>query len=96
MKAYDKLYIDGAWVAPSGKGTLDVINSTTEEVMATIPDGDAADVDRAVKAAKAAFPAWSQTVGARPGQVPHPHQRGPERPHRRDREHRQPKKSACR
>ncbi len=61
MKAYDKLYIDGAWVAPSGKGTLDVINSTTEEVMATIPEGDASDVDRAVKAAKAAFPAWSQT-----------------------------------
>jgi acyl-CoA reductase-like NAD-dependent aldehyde dehydrogenase len=61
MKAYDKLYIDGAWVAPSGKGTLDVINSTTEAVMATIPEGDASDVDRAVKAAKAAFPAWSQT-----------------------------------
>ena len=61
MKAYEKLYIDGAWVAPSGKDTLDVINSTTEEVMATIPAGDATDVDRAVKAAKAAFPAWSQT-----------------------------------
>ncbi|HMK10621.1 MAG TPA: aldehyde dehydrogenase family protein [Acidimicrobiales bacterium] len=61
MKVYDKLYIDGAWVAPSGKDTLDVINSTTEEVMATIPAGDATDIDRAVKAAKAAFPAWSQT-----------------------------------
>ena len=61
MKAYEKLYIDGAWVEPSGKDTLDVINSTTEEVMATIPAGDATDVDRAVKAAKAAFPAWSQT-----------------------------------
>ncbi len=61
MKAYDKLYIDGAWVAPSGKDTLDVVNSTTEEVIATIPAGDATDVDRAVKAAKAAFPAWSQT-----------------------------------
>ena len=61
MKAYDKLYIDGAWVEPSGKDTLDVINSTTEEVIATIPAGDATDIDRAVKAAKAAFPAWSQT-----------------------------------
>ena len=57
MKAYDKLYIDGAWVEPSGKDTLDVINSTTEEVIATIPAGDANDIDRAVKAAKAAFPA---------------------------------------
>ncbi len=37
MKAYDKLYIDGAWVAPSGTDTLDVINSTTEEVMAHDP-----------------------------------------------------------
>ena len=61
MKAYDKLYIDGAWVEPSGKEKLDVINSTTEEVIATIPAGDANDIDRAVKAAKAAFPAWSQT-----------------------------------
>jgi aldehyde dehydrogenase (NAD+)/betaine-aldehyde dehydrogenase len=61
MKAYDKLYIDGAWVEPSGKDTLDVINSTTEEVIATIPAGDATDIDRAVKAAKAAFPAWSKT-----------------------------------
>ena len=34
-----KFYIDGAWVASTGKGTLEVINSTTEEVMGTIPEG---------------------------------------------------------
>ena len=45
----------------TGTGTLEVIDSTTEEVMATIPDGTVEDVDRAVQAAAAAFPAWSAT-----------------------------------
>ncbi len=61
MKTYDNLYIDGAWVPSTGTGTLEVVNSTTEEIMATVPDGTPADVDRAVAAAKAAFDAWSQT-----------------------------------
>jgi len=62
VKAYEQLYIDGAWVAPDGKGTIDVVNATTEDVMATVPEGTAADADRAVAAAKAAFPAWSETA----------------------------------
>jgi acyl-CoA reductase-like NAD-dependent aldehyde dehydrogenase len=57
----DKLYIDGAWVPSTGTGTIEVINSTTEEVMGRIPEGTADDVDRAAKAAKAAFETWSQT-----------------------------------
>jgi aldehyde dehydrogenase (NAD+) len=57
----DKLYIDGAWVPSAGKGTIDVVNSTTEEVMGHIPEGTPGDVDRAVQAAKAAFETWSQT-----------------------------------
>ena len=61
MQVRDKLYIDGAWVPSSGSGTLEVTNSTTEEVMATVPEGTADDVDKAVKAAKAAFASWSQT-----------------------------------
>jgi betaine-aldehyde dehydrogenase len=61
MRAYDKIYIDGAWVPSDGKGTLEVVNSTTEDVMATIPEGTAVDVDRAVGAARKAFPSWSQT-----------------------------------
>lgn len=61
MDTYDRLYIDGAWVAPHGTGTLDVVDSTTEEVIATIPAGDAADVDAAVAAAKAAFEGWAAT-----------------------------------
>ncbi len=59
MHAYDKLYIDGAWVASAGTGTHEVTDSATEEVIATIPEGTAADVDAAVAAARAAFPAWS-------------------------------------
>jgi len=58
---YDQLYIDGQWVQPSGSGTIDVINASTEQVMGHIPAGDAADVDRAVAAAKAAFETWSRT-----------------------------------
>ena len=61
MQNYDKLYIDGTWVASSGTDSIDVINASTEEVMGRIPAGTAEDVDRAAKAAKAAFETWSQT-----------------------------------
>ncbi|HZQ27466.1 MAG TPA: aldehyde dehydrogenase family protein [Acidimicrobiales bacterium] len=61
MQNRDKIYIDGAWVASAGKGTIDVVNASTEEVMGTIPEGTPDDVAKAVAAAKAAFPAWSQT-----------------------------------
>jgi aldehyde dehydrogenase (NAD+) len=61
MDVRDKIYINGSWVASTGKGTLDVIDSTTEEVMATIPEGTPEDVDKAVRAAAAAFPAWAAT-----------------------------------
>jgi aldehyde dehydrogenase (NAD+) len=61
MTKYDKIYIGGSWVASAGSGTIDVIDSVNEEVMATIPAGTAADVDQAVKAARQAFDAWSTT-----------------------------------
>jgi len=60
MTAYDKLYINGQWVPSTGTDTLSVTDSATEEVIATIPEGTAADVDAAVAAAKAAFSAWSE------------------------------------
>ncbi|HUR50324.1 MAG TPA: aldehyde dehydrogenase family protein [Acidimicrobiales bacterium] len=56
----DKLYIDGAWVEPDGRATIDVHNSGTEAVMGRIPDGSPVDIDRAVTAARAAFQSWSQ------------------------------------
>ncbi|MEI9983058.1 MAG: aldehyde dehydrogenase family protein [Aliidongia sp.] len=56
-----EFYIDGAWVRPLGTATLDVIDPSTEEPYTKIAMGTAADVDRAVAAAKAAFPSYSQT-----------------------------------
>ena len=61
VKVYDHIYVDGEWTKSSGSGMLDVTNSTTEEVMARIPDGTAADVEKAVAAARRAFDSWSQT-----------------------------------
>jgi betaine-aldehyde dehydrogenase len=61
VKTYSQLYIGGAWVAPAGTGTLDIVNSSTEEVIATIPEGTAADVDAAVAAAVRAFAGWAET-----------------------------------
>jgi aldehyde dehydrogenase (NAD+) len=40
---------------------IEVVNPATEEVIASVPAGTAADVDAAVAAATAAFPAWSAT-----------------------------------
>jgi acyl-CoA reductase-like NAD-dependent aldehyde dehydrogenase len=57
----DRLYIDGAWVPSTGTTTIDVIDSTTEAVIGTVPEGTTADIDAAVAAARAAFPAWSAT-----------------------------------
>jgi aldehyde dehydrogenase (NAD+) len=56
-----KFYIDGGWVDPAQPGTLDVINPATECAYASIAMGSAVDVDRAVAAAKRAFPAFSRT-----------------------------------
>jgi acyl-CoA reductase-like NAD-dependent aldehyde dehydrogenase len=61
VRDHDTLYIGGAWVASSGSGTIDVIDASTEEVIGRVPEGTAGDVDRAVTAARAAFPAWSST-----------------------------------
>ncbi len=61
MQIRDKLYIDGRWTAASGKKTLDVISASTEEVMGRIPEGDYADVQAAVTAARRAFDGWAAT-----------------------------------
>lgn len=56
-----ELYIGGGWVPSTGTGRLEVIDSTTEEVIGTVPEGTPEDVDRAVEAAAAALPDWSAT-----------------------------------
>jgi aldehyde dehydrogenase (NAD+) len=60
--AHSKFYINGEWVEPAGRESLEVINPATEEAFTSISLGTAEDVDSAVKAARAAFPAWSQST----------------------------------
>jgi aldehyde dehydrogenase (NAD+) len=62
MREYLKFYIDGQWVDPITPKQLDVINPANEEVAGHISLGSAADVDRAVKAARKAFETWSRTT----------------------------------
>jgi aldehyde dehydrogenase (NAD+) len=57
-------YVDGAWVAPLQPVLLDVIDPSTEEAFTKIAVGGPKDVDRAVQAAQAAFPAFSRTTPA--------------------------------
>ena len=57
-----QFYINGRWVAPSGRDTLDIVNPATEESVAVLAMGDASDVDTAVAAAKAARPAFATTT----------------------------------
>ncbi len=64
MKVLDRLYVGGDWVAPAGPGTIDVRSASTEDVIGRVPEGTAADADRAVRAAAAAFPAWAATPPA--------------------------------
>jgi len=61
MTQHDKIYIDGAWVPSAGSKKIDVYDSTDGSVIGSIPEGTAADVDKAAKAARAAFDSWAQT-----------------------------------
>jgi acyl-CoA reductase-like NAD-dependent aldehyde dehydrogenase len=62
MTSYDRHYYGGAWQQPAGAGSTAVISSVTEESVAAVPSGTADDVDRAVKAARKGFQAWSRTT----------------------------------
>ncbi|MCW7943028.1 aldehyde dehydrogenase [Streptomyces hygroscopicus] len=64
MKAHDGMYIDGAWRPAAGPDTIEVVNPADEEVIGRVPAGTAADVDAAVRAARAALPAWAATAPA--------------------------------
>jgi aldehyde dehydrogenase (NAD+) len=61
MYDFRKFFIDGTWVAPTGRREHDIINPATEEAIGKIYLGTAEDVDAAVKAARAAFETFSQT-----------------------------------
>ncbi|VVT23185.1 3-succinoylsemialdehyde-pyridine dehydrogenase [Sphingomonas sp. EC-HK361] len=61
MKSYLKHYIDGAWVDSEGGTRHQVIDPSTEQPVSEITLGTAADVDKAVAAARRAFERWSQS-----------------------------------
>ncbi|MXO96563.1 aldehyde dehydrogenase family protein [Erythrobacter aquimaris] len=61
MRDCTKFYIDGQWVDPVTENTQPVENPATEETIGHISFGSAADVDKAVKAARRAFESFSQT-----------------------------------
>ena len=69
MTDYTRFYIGGEWVEPVGTGRLEVLDSATETVFATVPEGAPADIDRAVAAARAAFPGWSDRPPAARGAI---------------------------
>ncbi|OYT97705.1 MAG: aldehyde dehydrogenase family protein [Pseudomonas sp. PGPPP3] len=64
MTNHQKFYIDGVWINPVTPATLPVVNPATEEAYTMISVGSGADVERAVAAAKAAFPSFSMTSKA--------------------------------
>ena len=61
MKQHDAMYIDGSWRPAAGTGTIDVVNPADGRIIGAVPAGSAQDVDAAVRAARAALPAWAAT-----------------------------------
>ncbi|MFG2809229.1 aldehyde dehydrogenase family protein [Streptomyces massasporeus] len=64
MNAHDGMYIDGAWRPAAGQDVIEVVNPVDQQVIGTVPAGTAADVDAAVRAARAALPDWAATPPA--------------------------------
>ncbi|WP_446219768.1 aldehyde dehydrogenase family protein [Micromonospora sp. IBHARD004] len=58
------LHVAGEWVDPTGRDTIPVENPATADTVGQVPAGTPADVDRAVAAARAAFPGWAATAPA--------------------------------
>jgi aldehyde dehydrogenase (NAD+) len=64
MTVRSDIYAGGAWVPSAATASIEVENPATEAVVAAVPDGVPADVDRAVAAAREAFGGWSNTPHA--------------------------------
>jgi len=62
MKAHDGMYIEGEWRPATGPDVIEVVNPVDEQIVGRVPAGTAEDVDAAVRAARAALPAWAATV----------------------------------
>ena len=62
MQTINQIYIDGTFVTPHGADTFDVINPTTEQVIARVTLADVVDTRQAIAAAKKALPAFARTT----------------------------------
>src|ERR1700692_2387412 len=61
--SHRNLYMGGKWEPQAGIGSINVLSASTEEVIGSVPEGTPEDIDRAVRAARAAFDnGWSQTT----------------------------------
>jgi betaine-aldehyde dehydrogenase len=71
IRDYDRLFIGGDWVAPEGTDTIGVVSPFTEEVIARVPEGTEADIDKAVAAARTAFDRgpWPRMTPAERGAI---------------------------
>ena len=63
VDVHDDIFVGGRWLRSHATAAIDVINPATEQLWARVPDADAADVDAAVLAARAALPEW-RGIGA--------------------------------
>ena len=57
----EKFYINGSWVDPIKKETIDIINPADESIVGKLSVGSAEDIDKAVKAARTAFSSFSES-----------------------------------
>lgn len=55
MQNRDKFFIGNEWVSPSSARTFEIVNASTGQAVATVPEGANADIDAAVKSARSAF-----------------------------------------
>lgn len=62
MQRIEHIYINGEFVTPHGQEWFDLHDPSTEQVIGQVRLGDAQDAERAIAAAKAAFPGWSRTT----------------------------------
>jgi acyl-CoA reductase-like NAD-dependent aldehyde dehydrogenase len=64
-----RMLVDGAWVEAAAGGTIAIEAPGSHRTIASVPRGQAEDIDRAVKAASAAFPAWSKVPPRERGRI---------------------------
>jgi aldehyde dehydrogenase (NAD+) len=62
MRQFNQMYVNGAFVTPHGKATVDLVNPTNNEVIGKVTLADESDMRQAIAAAKKAFTSFSQTT----------------------------------